>query len=166
MIITSSKITNLSDIDFDAFFEASLPILDAEENHWPVGVTSYADKKTYTIASINMINGLPTAFSFKINVNDFTVVATFGFIDNGQHNIIIGLLRDDANNSRSYVYDPAFAQAIKSITMANGASSGSIHFYTGSQACETFKNVYNATESDLTYVVSERNPPVTILRIW
>jgi len=166
MIITASKITNLSDIDFDAFFEVSLPILDAEENHWPAGVTSYADKKAYTIASINVINGLPTAFSFKINVNDLTVVATFGFIDNGQHSIIIGLLRDDANGSRSYVYDPGFAEAIKSITMTNGASSGSIHFYAGSQACETFKNVYNATESDLTYVVSEHNPPVTILRIW
>jgi len=166
MIITASKITNLSDIDFDAFFEVSLPILDAEENHWPAGVTSYADKKAYTIASINVINGLPTAFSFKINVNDLTVVATFGFIDNGQHSIIIGLLRDDANGSRSYVYDPGFAEAIKSITMTNGASSGSIHFYAGSQACETFKNVYNATESDLTYVVSEHNPSVTILRIW
>lgn len=166
MIITASKITNLLDIDFDAFFEASLSALDAEENYWPADVTSYADKKAYTIASINMINDLPTAFSFKINVNDLTILAAFGFIDNGQHSIIIGLLRDDANGSRSYVYDPGFAEAIKSITMSRGATSGSIHFYTGSQACETFKNVYNAIESDLTYVISEHNPPVTILRIW
>ena len=41
-----------------------------------------------------------------------------------------------------------------------------MRFYTGSKTCQTFEKVYNATESDLTYLTPENDWPVTILRIW
>lgn len=166
MIITASKITNLSDINFDAFFEASLPMLDAEENYWPIGITSYDDKKNYIIMMFNCTNSMPNPCFFKMDADGRTVTVSFGFINNGQHHILVGLLRDDANGSRNYIYDAGWAQALKDIAIEHGATSGLMHLYTDSKSCETFKDVFSATESDLTYIVSENSLPVTILKIW
>ncbi len=165
-MITATKITSLSDIDFDAFFEASLPVLDAEENYWPVDVISYDDKKNHIIKMFNFTNSTPNPCCFKMDADGRTVTISFGYINDRQHHILVGLLRDDANGSRSYIYDAGWAQALKDIAIEHGATSGLMHLYTDSKSCKTFKDVFKATEGDLTYVVSEHCAPVTILRIW
>lgn len=165
-MITATKITSLSDIDFDVLFDATLPILDAEDHYWPANVTSYEAKKAHTVRMFNFINSMPMPSSFTIDVDGMTVAAIFGCINEGQHNIFVGLLREDANGSRGYVYTPGWAQAVKDIAISDGATSGVMRFYTGSKVSETFQAVYSATESDLTYLTPEDDWPVTILRIW
>ena len=165
-MITATKITSLSDIDFDVLFDATLPILDAEDHYWPANVTSYEAKTANTVAVVNFVNSMPAPSSFTVEVDGMTVAAIFGFINEGQHSIIVGLLREDANGSRGYVYDPGWAQAVKDIAISDGATSGAMRFYTGSKVSKTFQDVYSATEGDLTYITSEDDWPVTILRIW
>ncbi len=165
-MITATKITSLSDIDFDVLFDATLPVLDAEENYWPVDVISYDDKKNHIIKMFNFTNSTPNPCCFKMDADGRTVTISFGYINDRQHHILVGLLRDDANGSRSYIYDAGWAQALKDIAIEHGATSGLMHLYTDSKSCKTFKDVFKATEGDLTYVVSEHCAPVTILRIW
>tara|TARA_R110000868_G_scaffold361979_1_gene624029 strand:- start:476 stop:1000 length:525 start_codon:yes stop_codon:yes gene_type:complete len=165
-MITATKINSLTDIDFDVLFDATLPILDAEENYWHDKAASYEDKKAHTVSIFNFVNSMEKPSCFKVDVDGLTVAVIFGYIHEGQHTILVGLLREDANGSRSYVYDAGWAQAVRDITTSDGATSGSMRFYTGSKTCQTFEKVYNATESDLTYLTPENDWPVTILRIW
>ena len=165
-MITATKITSLSDIDFDVLFDATLPILDAEDHYWPANVTSYEAKKAHIVSMFNFINSMPIPSSFTVDVDGTTVAVIFGCINEGQHNIFVGLLREDANGSRGYVYAPGWAQAVKDIAISDGATSGVMRFYTGSKVSEVFQAVYSATEGDLTYLTPEDDWPVTILRIW
>jgi len=164
-MITATKINSLTDIDFDVLFDATLPALDAEANYWPSNVTSYDEKKSHSISVFNLFINTPKPCGLKLDIDGLTVSAMFGYIKDNQYNLVVGLMRDDENGSRDYVYDPAWLQAIKDFAASQGATSCLMHFYTGSKILEVSIDAYGITESDITYLTTDHSKPVTILRI-
>lgn len=160
-----TKITGLDDIDFDGLFAGTLPKITTDPDFWPVGVATDAAKREHILSVLDALWQMPNAAHFKVLLDGETIAALFGSVQGGQYTMTFALMRDDASGSRSYVYDPAWFQAIKDFAASEGATSGGMYFFPESHAYPSAKSIYGTTDDDLTYFeIGDKT--VILMKLW
>lgn len=164
-MMTWTKITSLSEAEFDALFAGTLPKITTDPGFWPVGAATDAAKREHILSVLDALWQMPNAAHFKVLLDGETIAALFGSIRDGQYIMTFALMQDDNSGSRSYVYDPAWFQAIKDFAAAEGATSGGMYFFPESHAYPSAKSIYGTTDADITYFdIGEKT--VILLKLW
>ena len=120
---TYTRISSMSDIDFDTLFAASLPAMDAGTYPWPEGVADEAAKKSMFAAHAQNLLDAPAGFCMKGERDGVCVVAIFGVLSSGVYSNAVGLLRSDATGSRAFIHDPEYVSSYYTFLREAGATT-------------------------------------------
>jgi len=111
MALVRTRIFSIVDAEFDRVFDGSLAIMtDPTNGTFPfeeMGLTTYDDQKARIRKNCQALIDQPNSFCFKTEENGLVLTMVFGTAANSQLELHYWLAADDANGSRSYVYDKA-----------------------------------------------------------
>jgi hypothetical protein len=111
MALVRTRIFSIVDDEFDRVFDGSLAIMtDPTTGTYPfaeLGLTTYDTQKAHIRKMCQRQIDEPNAFCFKTEDNGLLLTMVFGTAANSQLEMYYWLGADDADGSRSYVYDKA-----------------------------------------------------------
>ena len=112
MAYTHTRIFSVVDEEFDRAFDASLPIMtDPVRGTYPfaeMGLTTYEAQKAKFREMVEHWVSQPNAFCWKSEEDGLLLTLIFGTATNGVMDLYVWLSAENANGSRSYVYDRTY----------------------------------------------------------
>jgi len=111
MALIRTRIFSIVDAEFDRGFDGSISrMTDPTTGTYPfdaLGLTTYAEQKAHLRAFCQGKLDEPNSFCFKTEEDGLLLTLVFGLVTNGELELWCWLGADDANGSRSYVYEKA-----------------------------------------------------------
>jgi|TARA_R100001460_G_scaffold63700_2_gene103868 hypothetical protein len=153
MALVRTRIFSIVDAEFDRVFDGSLAIMtDPDTGTFPFAereLTTYDDQKAHIRSICEHFISKDNAFCFKTEDDGLLLTMIFGTVANSQLDMWVWLGADDANGSRSYVYDTANVLSFHTWLKEQGVTGIQSHISEKGNRLKDFTDDGNARIKDV-----------------
>ena len=164
-MITFATVTTIDDTEFDALFWASLPDLDAGSYPWRLhGTLTDLEKKDHIRAGFDRL--LTDGFVWRVSDDDGVLMLNAGVQDGTTATWLMGLVKPNAANSKSYLYSEDYRNARNAYWTSIGITSWTLETAGANTPVHTHllsRQTANAIGTTLTENSREVTPDLTLM---